>query len=69
MKPLISLEYPNGRIHETSLTASEDLQPGSEFDLHGRRWRVVGLKRPLRGRGDTPSRMLCVATDRLEVAS
>jgi hypothetical protein len=33
----VSLRYPNGRIHNTILTTSEELRPGREFDLHGRR--------------------------------
>ena len=62
MEALVSLEYPNGRIHETSLTTSGVLQPGHEFDLYGRRWRAVGLNWPLPGRGNTSPRMLCIST-------
>ena len=43
MESLVALEYPNGRTHETSVTTSRELEPGAGFDLHGRRWQVVGL--------------------------
>ena len=36
---LLSLQYPNGRVHECSLDRL-DLAPGHEFELYGRRWRV-----------------------------
>ena len=42
MEVLVSLQYPNGRIYETSYESSVELRPGSEFDLHGRHWLVVG---------------------------
>ena len=58
---LISLQYANGRIHEATYTTSDKLSPDAEFDLHGRRWRVVGPTKTGRVSGATP-RMLCVAT-------
>jgi len=58
---LISLQYANGRIHEATYTTSDKLRPDAEFDLHGRRWRVVGPTKTRRVGGDTP-RVLCVAT-------
>ena len=38
-KVLLSLQYPNGRVHECSLDWL-DMGPGHEFELYGRRWRV-----------------------------
>jgi hypothetical protein len=37
---LLSLQYPNGRIHE--LESPEILKSGQEFTMYGRRWKVVG---------------------------
>jgi hypothetical protein len=37
---LLSLQYPNGRIHE--MESSEVLKFGQEFTMYGRRWKVVG---------------------------
>jgi len=46
----VALVYPNGRVHETTITAPEDFGPGYEFDAFGRRWRAVarprGSRRP-----------------------
>jgi hypothetical protein len=61
MDVLISLQYANGRIHEATYNTSDELSPDAEFDLHGRRWRVVGLTKRRRVSGDTP-RTLCVST-------
>ena len=61
MEVLISLQYANGRIHEATYTTSEKLGLDAEFDLYGRCWRVVGITKTRRARGDTP-RMLCVST-------
>ena len=44
MESLICLWYPNGRRHETTLTTESPLGPGDEFDLYGRRWRVMPSK-------------------------
>ena len=37
---MLALAYPNGRVRECELEGESVLQPGSEFDLYGRRWRV-----------------------------
>jgi hypothetical protein len=58
---LISLQYANGQIHEATYNTSDQLSPDAEFDLHGRRWRVVGPTKRRRVSGETP-RMLCVST-------
>ncbi len=63
MEVLVSLQYSNGRIYETSYVTSLALRAGSEFDLHGRHWLVVGLaKQQRRGDPNTPPRTLCVST-------
>jgi hypothetical protein len=53
---LLALRYPNGRTHEVELAT--ELEAGDEFDLYGRRWRVVGraaaTDRRLRYRDSTP---------------
>ena len=60
---LVSLQYSNGRIYETSYVSSVELRPGSEFDLHGRHWRVVGVAKQQRWVGpNPPPRTLCVST-------
>jgi beta-xylosidase len=60
---LVSLQYSNGRIYETSYVTSVALNAGSEFDLHGRHWLVVGLaKQQTRRDPNTPPRTLCVST-------
>ena len=61
MENFVSLQYPNGRIHEATYSTSEKLKLEAEFDLHGRRWRVVGPTKTHRGYGDAP-RLLCVST-------
>ncbi|HEY0416269.1 MAG TPA: hypothetical protein VGC78_07775 [Gaiellaceae bacterium] len=38
--PTLCLEYPNGRVHRLAVT--EKMRAGQEFDLYGRRWKVVG---------------------------
>ena len=58
---LISLRYATGRIHEATYTSSDTLRPGAEFDLYGRRWRVVGPTKTGGVVGGTP-RTLCVST-------
>jgi hypothetical protein len=59
----ISLRYPNGRTHETTLTTTDELKPGYQFDLYGRSWDVVGLtKARRRGSTDEPQRALCRST-------
>ena len=62
MSTPVSLEYPNGRVHVTSVDAGEEIRPGYEFELHGRRWRAVKLVRAGRsGIGKHAGRVLCVA--------
>lgn len=56
---IVSLEYPNGRIHEASVAM--ELEPGTEFDLYGRHWQAIGLLRPRGATRRTPLRMLCRA--------
>ena len=60
----ISLEYPNGRFHEATLTTSIALTPGDRFDLHGRHWCAVGLMSPPRGTREQ-RRMWCRSTSGL----
>ena len=55
----ISLLYPNGRVHETTLTTSVELEPGYRFDLYGRSWNAVGLTKLPRGRTQGAQRMVC----------
>ena len=63
MEVLVSLQYPNGRIYETSYPTAVELGPGSEFDLHGRHWQVVGMAKQRRWGGPQPPlRTLCVST-------
>ena len=58
---LIALRYPNGRTHEVELDTV--LAPGDEFDLYGRRWRVLGQspRRPRGTRYRRPIPIACVA--------
>jgi len=37
----VSLEYPNGRVHEATIERDTPLEPGQEFQMHGRHWRAV----------------------------
>ena len=57
VESLVSLEYPNGRTHFTSLTGRAPLQPGQEFDLHGRRWRAISFAG--KKKTNEPERILC----------
>jgi hypothetical protein len=66
MEILIALQYPNGRTYEGVYTTPYELEPGHEFDLYGRRWRVIGTVRMWPGR---PERVLCVALDEGERGS
>ena len=64
MESLIALEYPNGRVHETVYAASQPMLTGSEFPMHGRVWRVVGVvAKPRRFPASRPQRLLCVEAD------
>ena len=61
MATLVSLEYPNGRTHEAEVP-EDDLKPGAEFELYGRRWRAIYRTPPLPdNRYATPPqpRLLC----------
>jgi hypothetical protein len=62
VESLISLRYPNGRVHEASLTTTTELQPGHGFELYGRHWNAVQLLRLPRGRTREAQRMLCLST-------
>ena len=56
----VSLQYPNGRIHEATVERDKPLERGDEFQMHGRHWRVVartGRTGRQRLGGDAP--MLC----------
>jgi hypothetical protein len=63
VESLVSLEYPNGRTHHATILGEAVLQPGQEFDLHGRRWRAVELGRTRRSSGE-PARILCKQVER-----
>jgi hypothetical protein len=58
MNSLISLQYPNGRVHDAVLTTPGELKPGQAFDLHGRHWNAVALTKLPRGSA-AARRMLC----------
>ena len=63
MEFLVALQYPNGRIHETVHHAALGMEPGTEFEMYGHRWRVVGLlEQPHRSHlpAAQPPRFLCV---------
>jgi hypothetical protein len=62
MESLVSLQYPNGRIHEASLTLPNGLRPGDRFELHGRHWQAVKSKPTRRYSMEVP-RVLCVSTE------
>ena len=62
VESLISLEYPNGRTHEATLVGEALLEPGQEFDLHGRRWRAVEPTRRRRTPIE-PHRIRCRSVD------
>jgi len=65
MEIQVALQYPNGRIHQTVYDTTRPIERGTEFDMHGRRWRVVGrVGKPHRPNSPKlPARVLCVATD------
>jgi hypothetical protein len=58
VESLVALEYPNGRTHNASIFGEAVLQPGQEFDLHGRRWRAANPAKKRRSTGG-PVRILC----------
>jgi hypothetical protein len=37
----ITLQYPNGRTHETTVERDGPLEIGDEFQMHGRHWQAV----------------------------
>jgi hypothetical protein len=42
----LALQYPNGRTHYVELDAEiAKPKPGTEFELFGRQWRVIGHDR------------------------
>jgi hypothetical protein len=56
----VSLEYPNGRIHEATVTRETPLEPGQEFQLHGRRWRAISrTAKTRRSLANRDASMLC----------
>jgi hypothetical protein len=60
MGTVVLLEYPNGRTHEAEVP--EELKPGAEFELFGRRWRsLYRLPPPTQSRyaEAAPPRLLC----------
>lgn len=58
----IALRYSNGRTHETVYRdVPGHFGPGFEFDLHGRRWQVVGPARKRFRPDDQPIPILCVS--------
>ena len=59
---LISLQYPNGRVHETTLSTTGELRPGHRFELYGRHWNALYLLEASRWRVDDERRMLCLST-------
>jgi len=65
----ISLQYPNGRVHETTLPMSGELRPGHRFELYGRHSNALYLLEPSRWRDDEPRRMLCLTTSSPSEAS
>ena len=61
----LSLEYPNGRMHNTSLFGETELQPGEEFELYGRRWQAFTLPVRRRRSAREPQRLVCRAIARV----
>ena len=59
---LVSLRYPNGQVHQLTLTTAMRLKPGDEFDLYGHHWKAVELTTVPRGAREW-QRMLCVLAD------
>jgi hypothetical protein len=59
----VSLQYPNGRIHQGTVERDSPLKQGDEFQMHGRRWRAVsGPRRPGRFLVGQDAPMLCRST-------
>ena len=57
----VTLRYPNGRVHETTIEATANFGPGYEFDAFGRRWRAVEMPRGSRRltQGKQTERIVC----------
>ena len=62
----VALRYPNGRVHEATLSRPGELRLGDRFELYGRQWSAVELLKPSRWKTGQP-RMLCVATSHMSV--
>lgn len=60
---LAALEYPNGRRHTCTITTTDELSAGSEFERFGRSWRVVRVHYPRRD--SDPVYLVCITTGKL----
>jgi len=58
----VSLRYPNGRVHEATLTKPGELILGDRFEFFGREWSADESLKGSRWRGGELPRMLCVST-------
>jgi hypothetical protein len=58
---LVALQYPNGREIEREVSVPRELQPGDEFTLVGREWRV-GYRQPPSRLHPHP-RLVCTPVD------
>ena len=58
----ITLQYPNGRVHDTTLY--RDLLSGQQFEMYGRTWKAVGTRQE-RGRRVSRAirRIVCVTVE------
>jgi hypothetical protein len=61
LEQTVELRYPNGRSHVCSVVLEHELNPGAEFELLGRVWRVQGMPPWRRGHLVPPRRLLCIA--------
>ncbi len=63
---LVALRYPNGRIHETVYDAEQPMERGTELEMYGHTWRVVGFQEKYHRSGfphARPQRFLCNAVE------
>ena len=60
LETLVSLRYPNGRVHETAV--DRKLRAGEHFQMYGRTWTVIQTKKT-RKREKAEPRTLCVLAD------
>jgi hypothetical protein len=60
METHVALQYPNGRVHDTTL--DRDLLVGEKFELYGRTWTAVRTKSDRRVR-EIVRRMVCVSIE------